>query len=232
MHLLGKLRRVTGIVLATMIAIAAESAELAMREPQAAEAAGSLPAKRAGHTRMFKDGRRVESNAPWLEHQKRRGSQLPLAESTGSPKRRDPFIEYVQQFEDASDESAVEGAEATPRTTPNSPPGNVPRARFTTGIADREPVDDLGSDFNITPEQYDKIYYFTELRNLTGQTVVHKWLRDGKIEATVTFDVGGPHWRVYSSKLMGASMTGDWSVRVEDASGGLLHSGYFRVVPR
>ncbi|MFV1996665.1 MAG: DUF2914 domain-containing protein [Acidiferrobacterales bacterium] len=96
--------------------------------------------------------------------------------------------------------------------------GTVARATFTKGITEREPVDTistLGTDNN-------KIYYFSELRDMAGQTVTHRWEYGGKIMAEVPFTVNGNRWRVYSSKNLEQGWQGEWKVSVIDQSGGTL----------
>ncbi len=91
---------------------------------------------------------------------------------------------------------------------------DVARHQFTTAIENREPVDALTDVMNVNP-----IYYFTELKDFQDTTVTHRWLFDGKVMAEVAFNVGGPRWRVYSSKQMLPEWDGDWTVEVVDQSG-------------
>jgi hypothetical protein len=94
--------------------------------------------------------------------------------------------------------------------------GEVARAQFTTGVVDREPVD------SVTRVDADTrtVFFFTELRDLQGRHVVHRWEYAGEPVAVVGFDVGGPRWRVWSSKQMQPEWTGTWRVYVltEDGS--------------
>lgn len=92
---------------------------------------------------------------------------------------------------------------------------HVARAQFTTGIEGREPVNDL---FRIDTGQ-DQVIFFTELSDLEGRTVTHRWMHDGEVQATVDFDVGGPRWRVWSSKDLLPGWTGAWTVEVVDETG-------------
>lgn len=98
--------------------------------------------------------------------------------------------------------------------------GDVARSAFATAIQDREPVDQIQS----ATTQTDTIYFFTELKDLEGQTVVHRWEHEGEVMAEVSFDVGGPRWRVWSSKELMPDWTGDWTVKVVDAAGNVLDS--------
>ena len=96
--------------------------------------------------------------------------------------------------------------------------GSVTRATFTTAVAEREPV---GSIDKLTADT-DKVYYFTELRGMAGQTVTHRWEYNGKVMAEVPFTVSGPRWRVYSSKNLQEGWTGEWKVSVIDQAGSTL----------
>lgn len=93
--------------------------------------------------------------------------------------------------------------------------GGVARAQFTSGIENREPVDDLRSVDPGTRE----VVFFTELRGLDGRAVAHRWVHDGETQAVVDFDVGGPRWRVWSSKDLIPQMQGEWTVEVVDDTG-------------
>jgi hypothetical protein len=75
-----------------------------------------------------------------------------------------------------------------------------------------------------------EILFFTDLRDLQGQTVTHLWERDAKVMAKVSFAVGAPRWRVYSSKTLDPSWTGEWSVKVVDAAGQVIHAEFFEYV--
>ncbi len=86
----------------------------------------------------------------------------------------------------------------------------IARAIFTTGISEREPLD---NEEQFTTDTQ-KVFFFTDLRNFEGKTVTHKWMFNGQEMASVPFNVGGPRWRVYSSKTMLPSWVGTWTVEV------------------
>jgi hypothetical protein len=100
------------------------------------------------------------------------------------------------------------------------PEGSVARSTFTSGIQDREPVDQLTEV--TTPSG--KIYFFTELRDLDGQTVQHRWLYQGQVVAEVAFNVGGSRWRVWSNKSLQPDQLGTWTVEVVDGNGRVIAS--------
>lgn len=88
--------------------------------------------------------------------------------------------------------------------------GVVARSIFTTLIDNREPVDKVKQ----VPEQTNDVFYFTELRDMAGQTAKHRWEYKGKVVAEVKFNVRGPRWRVWSKKSFTPGWAGDWKVSV------------------
>jgi hypothetical protein len=104
--------------------------------------------------------------------------------------------------------------------------GSIARAQFTSNVLDREPVDDITELTNDT----DKIYFFSDIRDMTGQVVIHRWEYNGNVMADVSIDVGGPRWRAYSSKNLLPSQTGEWKVSVVDGAGNVITEKTFNYV--
>lgn len=102
----------------------------------------------------------------------------------------------------------------TPEAAP-PPQGNVARAVFTSAVIDREPSDQLEQ---LTADQ-GRVFFFTELSGMDGQTATHRWEFGGEVMAEVPFDVGGQRWRVFSSKQLQPGWLGTWTVVVVDDSG-------------
>lgn len=131
----------------------------------------------------------------------------------------------------AKDAAAVTPAEAKPTdakpaeaaAAPAETHGTVARAIFTSSVKDREPTDTIS---NLTNDATN-ISFFTELQGLQGQTVTHRWEHDNKVMAEVKFEVGSARWRVFSSKRLDPSWTGEWKVSVVDANGGTLSASTF-----
>ncbi len=122
-------------------------------------------------------------------------------------------------------------SESTPQATPKTAPiaeateemagfsrGTVARSVFTTLIDNREPVDKVQQ----VPQQKNDIIYFTELRDMAGQTAKHRWEFKGKIIAEVNFRVRGPRWRVWSKKSFAPGWSGDWKVSVVNGVGEVI----------
>jgi hypothetical protein len=113
------------------------------------------------------------------------------------------------------------------RGEPIQLPENIARAQFTTGIEAREPIDRIGSVVYTEGQQLKRLFYFTELRDLKGETIIHRWEHEGEVVAEVKFDVRGNRWRVYSSKYLSPHMTGQWRVIVVNSQGESLISADF-----
>ncbi len=101
--------------------------------------------------------------------------------------------------------------------------GVVERAVFTTDIVEREPADEIAT---LDPT-HNQVYFFTELRDMSGHTAVHRWEYDGEVIAEVDFNVRAPRWRVWSSKKLDPSKTGTWTVSVINTTGDVLKSTTF-----
>lgn len=96
----------------------------------------------------------------------------------------------------------------------------VSRAQFTSAVLDREPTDELSA---ISPGA-ENVFFFTELRNMEGTTVTHRWSLNGAVMAEVSFNVRASRWRIYSSKTLLPEWRGDWVVDVVDENGTVLET--------
>jgi hypothetical protein len=87
--------------------------------------------------------------------------------------------------------------------------------QFTTGVENREPVDQV----TFVENDIQTIYLFSDLRRLAGQTVTHRWSYKGETMAEVAFQVRGQRWRVWSSKQLHLDWLGDWTVEIVSQDG-------------
>jgi len=76
--------------------------------------------------------------------------------------------------------------------------GAAARAIFTTEIQNKEPVNDLNS-VAVTSRT---VSFFTELVNLNGKIVTHRWSVSGNVVYTKDFTIGANRWRVWSTKTI------------------------------
>jgi hypothetical protein len=102
-------------------------------------------------------------------------------------------------------------------------PGVVTRSQFTRDIEGLEPVDTVST----LTSDVTRVVYFTEIHDMAGQTVMHRWEHNGKIILEVSIKVGTSRWRAYSTKTLDPAWTGEWKVSVVDAAGGTLSVNTF-----
>lgn len=144
-----------------------------------------------------------------------------VVDSSGHVLHTDNFV-YTAVSTAASDISPQKPdssrGEMPPSANPPDSSSMVKRALFTTDVVDHEPVDELDSLTTATP----KVFFFTELRNMQGKTVTHRWIYAGEIRAEKAFAVQGPRWRVFSSKNLIPAWAGTWQVQVVDENGDVL----------
>lgn len=108
----------------------------------------------------------------------------------------------------------------------NNLSSNVARSQFTTAVVNREPTDNVV----MLTSNSSEIYYFTELSDLKGHNIRHRWQYQGKVMAEIKFDVKSDRWRVYSSKKIRPDWTGEWSVELIDENGKSLLVNKLKVV--
>ncbi|RJE77403.1 hypothetical protein BGP78_08640 [Pseudoalteromonas sp. MSK9-3] len=106
----------------------------------------------------------------------------------------------------------------------------VSRAVLTTGIEQREPVDVLKDNLKRT-QFSEKLYFFTEIKNLQGKMIHHLWFHQDQLMAEIPLTVGAVRYRTYSSKNIMPSQTGQWRVEVVTQQGQLLAQKSFRIIP-
>jgi hypothetical protein len=100
---------------------------------------------------------------------------------------------------------------------------HIKRAVFTTTIVNREPADSLDSLATDT----ERIYFFTEITGLADKTIRHRWIHNNEVLAEIPIPIGGPNWRVYSSKKLLPAWTGEWTVLVVDEDENVLGKKQF-----
>ncbi len=103
------------------------------------------------------------------------------------------------------------------------PHENISNAVFALDIKDRVPINIVEEADN----SFGKIYFFTNIRNLDGERITHRWIYKDKVMADVSFDINGPRWRVWSSKNLWYTWIGKWKVQVLRMDGSLLYEKIF-----
>ena len=126
-------------------------------------------------------------------------------------------------------------ASASPEETKASPAEpaitdpRVVRAELSAGMNGKEPSVRLQPPIQVTGRDNRTIFFFSEVRDFDGQTLFHRWEREGSVLMSIPFEVRGERWRVHSNKTITPRMTGNWRVVLADSSGNELASSDFSV---
>jgi len=96
--------------------------------------------------------------------------------------------------------------------------GEVVRAILTTEVKDRAPADEITQ----VGTEVKKLFFFTELKGLSDQEVIHRWEYKGKVMSEVKLPVKATRWRIWSSKTFNPDWVGEWKASVIDSSGKVL----------
>ncbi len=100
---------------------------------------------------------------------------------------------------------------------------NISQAVFALKVENRVPKNIVNTINNTV----NKIFFFTNLRNLNNKKITHRWLYNGRNMAEVDFYPKGNRWRVYSSKNLWHKWLGTWQVNVVDEDDNILLSKSF-----
>ncbi len=106
---------------------------------------------------------------------------------------------------------------------------SVSRSLLTTNVVKREPVDVLKDEISLSQFEQ-KLFFFTEVKNMQGRFVEHVWAFEGQELARVRLSISAPRHRTYSSKNIMPSQTGQWRVTVVDDEKRLLAEKTFSIV--
>jgi Protein of unknown function (DUF2914) len=119
--------------------------------------------------------------------------------------------------------------QATPAVAQNAArnTGSVVNATFTSQVADGAPVD-FRESFDASTGV---VYYFTEVLDLHGQTIVHRWKRDDKVMQEVPIPVQRQRQAVWSKSVMQPEWTGAWTVEVVNGAGKVIETDNFAYNP-
>ena len=103
-------------------------------------------------------------------------------------------------------------------------------AQACTAVQDRMPV---GTAESFTSD-VGQVYVWSKIMgSIDPSTVIkHVWYYDGQEKASVELIVKGSNWRTWSSKKIPASWTGDWVVKIVDASGNIIKEVPFKIAAK
>ncbi|MBU6953295.1 DUF2914 domain-containing protein [Hahella sp. HN01] len=105
----------------------------------------------------------------------------------------------------------------------------ISRAQLTQELDDSEPTNALRNSIVMNDEGLLRIYLFTEMMDMTGQTLYHEWYRGDKRVARIRIRPHRSPMRASSSKFIDRHMLGQWTVKVTGPEGNILAEAAFSV---
>ena len=90
------------------------------------------------------------------------------------------------------------------------------RFALTSAMAGPEPTDSLSAAIPASGD-IRRVYFFTEVEAMKGQSLHHRWYFRDELVADVTLVIGSNRWRTHSSKRIAPFMTGHWRVEAVTA---------------
>jgi len=106
----------------------------------------------------------------------------------------------------------------------------VVRALLTTGVENKEPLDVIGSPVIVNKNKATGLFYFTEIIDMKGEDLYHRWLWNDKLIYNREINILGNRWRTTTSKKIPYSKAGNWSVRLVNNEGIVLNEIKFKVI--
>ncbi|MEO0971876.1 MAG: DUF2914 domain-containing protein [Pseudomonadota bacterium] len=98
-------------------------------------------------------------------------------------------------------------------------------------IVNDEPRREVTDTIELADGETRQVYYFTEVRNMVGASLRHRWLHERREVALVPLATPD-RWEspLHSGQLLDAASVGTWSIELVDASGALLDFHSFEVI--
>jgi len=105
--------------------------------------------------------------------------------------------------------------------------GSVSSGTFTSNVSNGDPVD-YRQAFDTSTRI---VYYVSEVLNLQGQKVIHRWKLEGKVMQEVPISVERARQSVWSKNVMQPDQTGNWKVEVVNGRGEVIGIDNFAYNP-
>lgn len=155
----------------------------------------------------------------------------PVAVATAEPETMAVAVEqeaaHAPQPLSNQQEAAALGNQSPAGSAQPAP--TVARALLAANIAEREPVAVIDTQSPLRLDAPTALFYFTELRDLNGKRVAHRWYHNGTLVKERTIDVGAIRWRTWSRHVLDELSGGDWKVELIDSQGAVLAENSWQV---
>jgi general secretion pathway protein A len=101
----------------------------------------------------------------------------------------------------------------------------VARMQLAARMQGLEPGPPIDLPVRLSQGQSRTIYFFTELRGLSGRTVLHRWEWNGRMMQERQLHPASQSWRAYTAMTIAGDMRGSWRVSAVDATTGKILAG-------
>ncbi len=169
----------------------------------------------SGEKKVF-DSQRIDS----LEQGRAEISEQAVLDEIGVEKNDE------QEFKTIIDEESQKGLVAVQSIYSKQ----VVRSQLTNRVTNNEPADLISSPILVEKDNIRRLYYFTELKDMSGNTIYHNWIYKGESVFRKKFNINGSRWRVTTQKKLNNTLLGDWKVTLTDSEGYLLDEITFKVI--
>ena len=106
--------------------------------------------------------------------------------------------------------------------------GEVSRAFFTTKLKKAEPLNEV----LILENDNHNLYFFSEVKNMYGKTIVHRWEYRGEKVFEKKFQVSKNSDKLISKYKLDPARTGEWMVVMADERGWPIKAVMFKFVKK
>ncbi len=110
------------------------------------------------------------------------------------------------------------------------PDPRIVQALLSKAVYNRRPVGTIDSSVYAQPDRAVGVYYFTELKGMTGQRISHEWWREGKLIFKKSVTIRRDPSIFYTSKLVNTNMLGTWQVYLKDSEGRAMDQRRFELL--
>jgi hypothetical protein len=143
----------------------------------------------------------------------------PLAEATA------PLEENIAAGRPASPTEESASASVSPLATLKPASDKVARVQLAARMQGLEPGPPIDLPVRLSKGQARTIYFFTELRGLSGRTILHRWEWNGRIMQKRQLHPTSQSWRAYTAMTIVGNMRGSWGVSAVDEKTGKVLTG-------
>lgn len=106
--------------------------------------------------------------------------------------------------------------------------GEVTRALFTSKLKKNEP----GNEVLILENNNQNLYFFSEVKNMHGKTIFHRWEHRGDKVFEQKFKVSMKSEKLISRHKLDPAKTGEWMVIITDDRGWPIKATMFKYVKK